>query len=67
MSSIFRATFVNVNGQTSETIYIGLEQPVRVAIESEVSCYGFRSYDLEQVGHSQYTAKEGDLIVVVGG
>jgi len=67
MSSIFSITFTNVNGQQTETIYIGMEKPVRIAAASEVSRWGFRGYDLEQVGHSQYTAKEGDLIVVVGG
>ena len=67
MSSIFKITFTTVNGQDAEFIYIGMEKPVRVAASSEVSCYGFRGYDLEQVGHSTYTASDGDVIRVVGG
>jgi hypothetical protein len=68
MSSIFSITFTTVNGQQSDAvIYIGMEKAVRVAAASEVSCYGFRGYDLEQVGHSEYTAKEGDRIKVIGG
>ena len=67
MSSIFSVNFTTVNGQQTETIYIGEEKPVRVAAASEVSRYGYRAYDLELIAYSQYTAKEGDLIVVVGG
>ena len=67
MSSIFSITFTNVNGMEQEEIYIGMEKPVRVAAASEVSRYGLKGYELELVGHSQYTAKEGDRIVVIGG
>lgn len=67
MSSIFSITFINVNGMTQDEIYIGMEKAVRVAASSEVSRYGLRGYDLELVGHSQYTAKAGERIVVIGG
>ncbi|MBL4908981.1 MAG: hypothetical protein JKX78_03665 [Alteromonadaceae bacterium] len=67
MSSIFRATFTTVNGNQNETIYIGTEEAVQVEADSEVSRYGCRGVTLEHVGHSQYIAKEGDSIVVVGG
>ena len=67
MSSIFRATFTTINGQQAETIYIGIDTAVQIEADSEVSRYGFRSVDIERVGHSRYDANQGDLIVVVGG
>lgn len=67
MSSIFKATFTSLNGKDTDVIYIGMADAVQVEADSEMSRYGCRSVAVEQIGHSRYTAKEGDLIVIVGG
>ena len=66
MSSIFRVQLF-ANARPDEYIVIGLSTAVHDWAASEVSCYGYHGYECEQIGHSDYTAKEGDKIKVIGG
>lgn len=66
MSSIFRVQLI-ANSRPDEFIVIATKKAAHDWAASEVSCYGYRGYVCEHIGHADYTATEGDKIKVIGG